>query len=128
MSLFPGAERYGTRSEICAGCTCTAYAVAEHPLGVRDGDRAQQVPQRFRRGAAVRTAPRQRADTPLVPRPPTPATFAQPPVGPPAEDRCRPAPSIPGVDVKPPPRPASLPGDRKSTRLNSSHVEISYAV
>src|SRR5690349_23415555 len=26
------------------------------------------------------------------------------------------------------PRRARLPGDRKSTRLNSSHVEISYAV
>src|SRR5690349_23926431 len=26
------------------------------------------------------------------------------------------------------PRPPHRPGDRKSTRLNSSHVEISYAV
>src|SRR5690349_23271282 len=34
-------------------------------------------------------------------------------------DRCR-APD--------PPRPPPWPADRKSTRLNSSHVEISYAV
>src|SRR3989442_9778280 len=31
-------------------------------------------------------------------------------------------------DHAPPPRPRLLAGDRKSTRLNSSHVRISYAV
>jgi hypothetical protein len=49
-----------------------------------------QAQKRLRRGAAVRTAPRQRADTPQVARPPTPAEHAQPHVGPPAEDPCRP--------------------------------------
>src|SRR5690349_24202738 len=33
-----------------------------------------------------------------------------------------------GVDDVPGDRSPVLPGDRKSTRLNSSHVEISYAV
>ena len=69
--------------------------------------------KRFRRGAAVRTAPRQRADTPQVARPPTPAEHAQPHVGPPAEDPCRPVHHPPQtVDTKPTPDPASLPGGR----------------
>src|SRR6266446_8804023 len=42
----------------------------------------------------------------------SPGRYAPPPVPPP----------VPG------PRPEPVPGDRKSTRLNSSHLVISYAV
>src|SRR6202012_6271677 len=34
----------------------------------------------------------------------------------------------PRVQPQPPHQPHGLPGDRKSTRLNSSHANISYAV
>src|SRR5690606_42060635 len=49
--------------------------------------------------------------------------------GPGLLDRARPAADGPSADrprLLPPPR--DRPGDRKSTRLNSSHVKISYAV
>src|SRR3712207_8293182 len=39
----------------------------------------------------------------------------------------RPAAACPGQRLRPPPREAST-SDRKSTRLNSSHANISYAV
>src|SRR5437870_7340949 len=65
---------------------------------------------------------------PLTPSPtlfPYTTLFRSPPAG-----SCEgPAPMfgrLPGPCVGPPPTPG--PGDRKSTRLNSSHVAISYAV
>src|SRR5690349_24108586 len=42
--------------------------------------------------------------------------------------RCRSAPPLPTGRRRAGRPPRGSPGDRKSTRLNSSHVEISYAV
>src|SRR5690554_7458179 len=42
--------------------------------------------------------------------------------------RSPPVPPTPTAGVPPSPEPLSITADRKSTRLNSSHVRISYAV
>src|SRR5204862_8134340 len=64
---------------------------------------------------------------PLPPVPPLPPLPPEPPL-PPAPPP--PAPPLPPMPPAPPvpPVPPLPPADRKSTRLNSSHVESSYAL
>src|SRR5690349_23057848 len=67
---------------------------------------------------------------PAAPEPAAPDDAVPAAPAPPAPEVPVPAAPAPPAPPAPPVLPAALPAveDRKSTRLNSSHVEISYAV